>query len=57
MDGGGLAEAEERGDGEDGCELHIELLARLDSAKGDGRLDVQFALVLYSCVQFAVYSV
>lgn len=57
MDGGRLAEAEEGGDGENGCELHIDLLARLDSAKGDGRLDVQFALVLYRGQQFAVYSV
>lgn len=35
MDRGGLAEAEEGGDGEDNCELHIEFLVRLDSAKVD----------------------
>lgn len=48
MDGGGLAEAEEGGDGEDGCELHVELFVRLgiDSVKLGGTLAVLLALVL-----------
>lgn len=48
MDGGGLTEAEEGGDGEDGCELHVELLVRLDidSVRLGGILVVLIALVL-----------
>lgn len=48
MYGSGLAEAEEGGDGEDGCEFHVELLVRLDidSVKLDEILVVLLALVL-----------
>lgn len=57
MDRGGLAEAEEGGDGEDGCELHIELLVRLDSTKVYDLLALLFASVLYDYVQSVVYGV
>lgn len=57
MDRGGLAEAEEGGDGEDNCELHIEFFVRLDSTKVYDLLAVLFALVLYDYVQSVVYGV